>query len=320
VSERVDIEPVRAYLLELQDRLCSALEELEEASGRRFGGDSFASPEGGRSQPRALADGQRIEKAAVHFSHTRGRKLPLAATERRPELAGRAYEAVSMSSIVHPRNPHAPTAHCNVRAFLTNPPRDQAGEPVWWFGGGFDLTPTYGYKDDAVAWHRAARQACQVHSEAVYPRFKKACDEYFFLRHRGEARGVGGIFFDDFTEGGFERCFALMRAVGDAFVAAYLPILRQRSERAYGERERAFQLYRRGRYAEFNLVWDRGTRFGIESGGRVESILASLPPLVTWIYDYQPEPGSVEGRLVEDFLKPRDWLADDKEIGKTETQ
>ncbi len=320
MSEPVDIGPVHDYLLDLQDRLCGALETLEGAGGQRFRRESFESPEGGVSQPRVMADGEHVEKAAAHFSHTRGRKLPPAATERRPELVGRSYEAVSMSSIVHPRNPYAPTSHCNVRAFLANPAEGEPGEPVWWFGGGFDLTPIYGYREDTVAWHRAAHDACRVHSVAAYPRFKQACDDYFFLRHRGEARGVGGIFFDDLTEGGFARCFAFLRAVGDAFVDAYLPILRRRSRQTYGERERAFQLYRRGRYAEFNLVWDRGTRFGLESGGRVESILASLPPLASWIYDYQPERGSVESRLVEDFLKPRDWLAEAEETGKTETE
>ncbi len=309
MSDSVHIEPVRDYLLGLQDRLCAAFEELETPAGPRFRRERFETPGGGENLPRVLADGAVIEKAAVHWSHTRGRELPAAATERRPELVGRSYEAVSMSTITHPRNPYAPTAHCNVRAFLAHPPESgDAADPVWWFGGGFDLTPTYGFEEDAVAWHRAAREACRVYSEDAYPRFKQACDEYFVLRHRDEARGVGGIFYDDLVEGGFDRCFALMRAVGDAYLDTYVPILRARSKMPYGERERAFQLYRRGRYAEFNLVWDRGTRFGIQSGGRAESILASLPPLAAWVYDFQPEAGSEEERLTREFLQPRDWL------------
>ena len=306
MSAAVDIEPVREFLLGLQDRLCAELEAEEPEA--RFVRDRLDTPGGGLSQPRVLSEGVCIEKAAVHFSHTRGTQLPPAATERRPELVGRAYEAVSMSSIVHPRNPHAPTAHCNVRAFVA-PAADADAEAIWWFGGGFDLTPIYGYEEDAVAWHRAARSACEALSEEAYPRFKQACDEYFFLKHRQEARGVGGLFYDDLSEGGFERCFGLMRAVGEGFVDAYLPILRRRRDTPYGDRERAFQLYRRGRYVEFNLVWDRGTRFGIESGGRTESILASLPPLAAWIYDYQAEEGSPEAALAP-FLSARDWLGD----------
>lgn len=308
MSDVVDLEAVRHYLVGLQDRLCAAL-EAEEAQAR-FTHESFDTPNGGVNQPRVLAEGACIEKAAAHFSHTRGTSLPAAATGRRPELVGRAFEAISVSSIVHPRNPHAPTSHCNVRVFVAPAP-DASGETIWWFGGGFDLTPVYGYEEDAIAWHEAAREACRALSPDAYRRFKKNCDEYFYLKHRDEARGVGGIFYDDLEEGGFERCFALMRAVGDGFVDAYLPILRARRDTPYGERERAFQLYRRGRYVEFNLVWDRGTRFGIESGGRTESILASLPPLAAWAYDYRPEAGSAEAQL-QSFLQARDWLGESR--------
>jgi len=243
-----------------------------------------------------------IEKTAVHFSHTIGKALPAAATERRPELAGRAYEAVSVSLIVHPRNPYVPTSHANVRFFVAH------GEAsVWWFGGGFDLTPYYGFEEDAVHFHRTARAACEPLGPGAYPRFKKWCDEYFFLPHRGEPRGIGGLFFDDLDAPDFPTCLAFWKRVGDAYVDAYVPIVQRRKATPYGDREREFQLYRRGRYAEFNLVYDRGTRFGLQSGGRVESILASLPPLAAWRYDWKPEPGSPEERLYTEFLRPRDW-------------
>jgi len=298
---------VRAFLTGFQDELCAALEAEETTA--RFHQEVLDTPGGGCSRPRVLA-GATIEKAAVHYSDTRGQRLPEAASERRPELAGRAYEAVSVSTIVHPRNPYAPTSHMNVRFFSTVDPSGEAdAEPIWWFGGGFDLTPYYGVRSDAIAWHRAAAAACAVLSPEAYPGMKKACDEYFFLRHRGEPRGIGGIFFDDLSEGGFESCFRFLRAVVTGYRDAYLPILRARKEEPYGERERHFQLLRRGRYAEFNLLWDRGTRFGIEAGGRVESILASMPPLVAWEYNAQPEAGSPEAKLLEDFLRPRDWLS-----------
>jgi len=304
VSERPEIAPLRAFLLELQDRLCAGL-EAEESGGARFREERFATAEGGLARPRVLEGGEVIEKSAVHFSHTLGQELPPAATARRPQLAGRRYEAVSVSLIVHPRNPYAPTSHMNVRFFLAH------GEPlVWWFGGGFDLTPFYGFEEDAVHWHRTARAACEPFGPEAYLRFKKACDEYFRLAHRGEQRGIGGLFFDDLDEGGFERCFALLRRVGEHYELAYLPILRRRKSTPHGAREREFQLYRRGRYAEFNLVQDRGTRFGLQSGGRVESILASMPPLAAWRYDWHPEPGTPEARLYEVFLRPRDWLAE----------
>jgi coproporphyrinogen III oxidase len=301
MSGRAEIAPVRAFLLELQDRICAGL-EAEETGAARFREERFEAP-GGLARPRVLEGGEVIEKSAVHFSHTLGKELPAAASARRPELAGRRYEAVSVSLIVHPRNPYAPTSHMNVRCFLAG-----ADEPIWWFGGGFDLTPYYGFEEDAVHWHRTARAACEPLGPDAWPRFKKACDEYFYLPHRGEPRGVGGIFFDDLDAGGFERCFAFLRSVGEHYALGYLPILRRRKATPYGSREREFQLYRRGRYAEFNLVYDRGTRFGLQSGGRVESILASMPPLAAWRYDWRPEPGTPEARLYEVFLRPRDWL------------
>jgi coproporphyrinogen III oxidase len=299
-----DVGAVRAYLLGLQDRVCAAI-EAEEEGPARFREDRFEGERGGLARPRVLEGGATVERAAASFSHTAGRSLPPAATARRPELAGRAYEAVSVSVIVHPRSPYAPASHMNVRLFVAS---REGAEPAWWFGGGFDLTPFYGFEEDAVDWHRAARAACEPLGPEAYPRLKKACDEYFFLKHRGEARGVGGIFFDDLSEGGFERCFELLRRVGDGYLAAYPPILRRRKAIPYGERERSFQLLRRGRYVEFNLVYDRGTLFGLQAGGRTDSILASLPPAVTWRTDWRPEPGSPEARLVDQFLTPRDWL------------
>jgi coproporphyrinogen III oxidase len=290
------VGPVRAHGLDLQDRICAALEAADGAA--RFREERFEAPNGGLARPRVLEGGDVIEKTAVHFSHTIGNALPAAATERRPELAGQRYEAVSVSLIVHPRNPYVPTSHMNTRFFT-------AGS-AWWFGGGFDLTPYYGFEEDAVHWHRAARAACEPLGADAYPRFKKACDEYFFLPHRGEPRGIGGIFFDDLDAPDWARCFAFWKSVGDHYVPAYLPIVERRKTIAWGERERDFQLYRRGRYAEFNLVYDRGTRFGLQSGGRVESILASLPPLAAWRYDWKPEPGSPEARLYA-VLTPRDW-------------
>jgi coproporphyrinogen III oxidase len=308
---------VRAHLLQLQNRLCAAL-EAEEASTAagppaRFREDDLPGPGGTLSRPRVLEDGAVIEKAAVSFTHARGERLPPAASERRPELAGAAFEAVSLSVIVHPRNPYAPTSHLNLRCFVVRP---AGGAAVWWFGGGFDLTPYYGFVEDAVHWHARARSACESLGPQAYPRFKKWCDEYFFLPHRGEARGIGGIFFDDLAEGEFAASFAFVRAVGEAYLGAYLPILRRRKELPWGERERAFQLWRRGRYAEFNLVLDRGTLYGLQSGRRVESVLASLPPLVRWRYDWRPEPGTPEARLAEEFLRPRDWLARENGAGR----
>jgi coproporphyrinogen III oxidase len=297
-----DLPSVKSYLLDLQDRICSAI-EAEDGTGR-FEEDSWERPEGGGGRSRVLTEGAVFEQAGVGFSHVHGPGLPPSATAQRPELAGRSFEALGVSLVFHPRNPYAPTTHMNVRFFLAEKPD---AEPVWWFGGGFDLTPYYGFEEDAVHWHRTARAACEPFGAEVYPRYKTWCDEYFYLKHRGEPRGIGGVFFDDLNEPGFERSFELLRSIGDHFLPAYLPILRRRKDTPHGERERDFQLYRRGRYVEFNLVWDRGTLFGLQSGGRTESILMSLPPLVRWRYNWRPEPGSPEARLYEEFLRPRDW-------------
>ncbi|HEX3730552.1 MAG TPA: oxygen-dependent coproporphyrinogen oxidase [Opitutaceae bacterium] len=288
---------VKDALLALQDGLCAELERADGAA--RFAEDRWERPEGGGGRIRVLAEGPVLEKAGVGFSHVSGSQLPPSATAHRPELAGQAWEAVGVSAVVHPRNPYAPTSHLNVRCFV-------AGS-TFWFGGGFDLTPCYGFAADAIAWHRAAREALVPFGAGLYPRFKRACDDYFFLKHRGEARGIGGIFFDDFNELGFERGLELIRAVADAYRRTYGEIVDRRKAQPHGERERQFQLLRRGRYAEFNLLWDRGTLFGLQSGGRTESILMSLPPLVRWDYGWTPPPGGPEARLTEDFLRPRDW-------------
>lgn len=303
MQDAIDTREIQDYLGGLQEKITAALEAVD--GEQRFEALELEGERGGSARPRVLSYGPVIERAAVNYSHTRGDALPGAATARRPELAGRAFEAVSVSLIVHPRNPYAPTTHANFRFFQATRP----GEPaVWWFGGGFDLTPYYGFEEDAVHWHRTALRACEAVGEKVYPQLKRNCDEYFYIPHRAEPRGIGGLFFDDLNQDGFERCFALTRSIGDHFLPAYLPILELRKDLPYGERERDFQLYRRGRYVEFNLVYDRGTRFGLQAGGRIESILASLPPLVTWKYDWKPEPGSPEARLYSDFLRPRDWL------------
>ncbi len=295
-----DLSAVRTCLLALQDGICAA---LAREDGGKFTEDEWKRAEGGGGRSRVLSDGAVFEKAGVGFSQVNGAALPASATASRPALAGKAFHALGLSLVIHPRNPGVPTVHLNVRFFL-------AGD-IWWFGGGFDLTPYYGFEEDAVHWHRTARAACEPFGAGLYPRFKKGCDDYFFLPHRGEPRGIGGIFFDDFNELGFERSFALMRSVGDAFLPAYLPIVQKRKDTPHGQRERDFQLYRRGRYVEFNLVCDRGTLFGLQSGGRTESILMSLPPLVAWRYDWKPEPGSAEARLYEVFLKPKDWAGKD---------
>lgn len=314
-----DIAAVKAYLLGLQDNLCREL-AAEDGSGQ-FIVDEWIRPEGGGGCTRYLSEGSVFEKAGVAFSHVTGSQLPPSATAHRPELAGKAWEALGVSLVIHPRNPYVPTSHANVRFFCAyevgSSPWNLApgtsclgaatAMPVWWFGGGFDLTPYYGFEEDAAHWHRIARGAVAPFGETFYPRFKKWCDEYFFLKHRNEPRGIGGLFFDDFNELGFANSFALLRAVGDAYIPAYRPIVAKRKATSYGERERQFQLYRRGRYVEFNLVWDRGTLFGLQSGGRTESILMSLPPLVRWDYGWQPEPGSPEAQLYDVFLKPRDW-------------
>jgi coproporphyrinogen III oxidase len=303
VSDAPDRGAVLEYLAALQTRICSQLEALDgEAVFRK---EELPRPGGGVSRPCVLEDGPLFEKAAVHFTHTHGREMPAAATQRRPELAGRTYEAISVSLIVHPRNPYVPTCHANFRFFLAGESKTE--NPIWWFGGGFDCTPYYGFAADAVHWHRTARAACAVHSSELYPRFKEQCDQYFYLPHRDEPRGIGGIFYDDFDEGGFEKAFALWRSTGDAFLDAYVPIVSRRRELTWGDRERSFQLYRRGRYVEFNLLQDRGTRFGLEAGARTESVLASMPPMVAWRYDWSPDPGSAEAALYTDFLRPRDW-------------
>jgi coproporphyrinogen III oxidase len=317
MSSAPDLPHVRAYLLALQDSICAALEE--EDGGARFQEDLWQRPnDTGGGRTRVLAEGAVFEKAGVAFSQVRGSTLPASATAHRPELAGKSWEALGVSLVIHPRNPYVPTSHANVRFFCAHPApsASSAGStnakidtPLWWFGGGFDLTPYYGFEADAAHWHQTARAAVAPFGETLYPRFKQWCDEYFLLKHRNEPRGIGGLFFDDFNELGFEKSFALLRAVGDAYLPAYRPIVARRKTTPYGERERQFQLYRRGRYVEFNLVWDRGTLFGLQSGGRTESILMSLPPLVRWDYDWRPEPGSPEARLYDVFLKPRDWAA-----------
>jgi coproporphyrinogen III oxidase len=305
MSPRPNVAAVKSYLPTLQDAICAALEQ--EDGGGKFRTDEWSRPEGGGGRTRLLADGAVFEKAGVAFSHVRGDKLPPSATAHRPELAGKSWEALGVSLVIHPRNPYVPTSHTNVRFFISDA---DGAAPVWWFGGGFDLTPYYGFEEDAVHWHRTARAALAPFGDTLYPRFKKWCDDYFFLKHRAEPRGIGGLFFDDFNELGFEQSFALLRAVGDAFIPAYRPIVARRKASPCGDRERQFQLYRRGRYVEFNLVYDRGTLFGLQSGGRTESILMSLPPLVRWDYDWRPEPGSPEARLYDIFLKPRDWADD----------
>lgn len=301
----IDIDAVKHYLLDLQDRICQQLQD--EDGSARFREDDWQRPGGGGGRTRVIADGAVIEKGGVNFSHVFGSNLPPSATAARPELAGRSFQAMGVSLVIHPHNPYVPTSHANVRMFVA----EKAGEePVWWFGGGYDLTPYYGFREDCIGWHRTAEAACQPFGDDVYARYKQWCDDYFYLPHRGEPRGVGGLFFDDLSEGGFAHCFGLLRSVGDSYIEAYRPIVARRKAMEYGERERQFQLYRRGRYVEFNLVQDRGTIFGLQSNGRTESILMSLPPLVRWEYDYHPESGSPEAELTDYFLTARDWLAE----------
>jgi len=300
-----DSQAVEAYLLQLQDSICAAL-EAEDGNGR-FSTDKWERAGGGGGLTRIMAEGAVFEKAGVAFSHVAGAALPPSASSRRPDIAGSDWRALGVSLVIHPRNPFVPTSHANVRFFVAGP--DTAAK-AWWFGGGWDLTPYYGFEEDAVGWHRAARDAVAPFGAQLHGRFKKACDDYFFLSHRGEPRGIGGLFFDDFDELGFQRSFALARSVGDAFVGAYRPVVARRKAMRYGEREREHQLRRRGRYVEFNLLQDRGTLFGLQSGGRTESILMSLPPLARWDYGAVPGPGSPEARLLDVFLKPRDWLGE----------
>ncbi len=304
MNQQLDVAAVKAYLLDLQDRICQGLEQADGQA--RFQEDLWQRDEGGGGRTRVLVEGGVFEKAGVNFSHVHGAALPPSASAVRPELAGRSFQALGVSLVIHPHNPYVPTSHANVRFFVAEKPGEA---PVWWFGGGYDLTPYYGFDEDCIHWHETARQACAPFGAEIYPKYKAWCDDYFYLKHRHEPRGVGGLFFDDLNSWPFERCLEFLRAIGDSYLPAYLPIVERRKALAYGERERDFQLYRRGRYVEFNLVWDRGTLFGLQSGGRTESILMSLPPLVRWDYARQVAPGSPEERLTSYFLQPRDWLA-----------
>ena len=298
------IEEVGEYLRSLQQRIVHALEDLD--GKERFRHDEWERKAGGGGLSRVLADGAVFEQAGVGFSHVFGKDMPPSATKMRPELAGHGFQAMGVSLVLHPKNPYVPTTHANFRFFCAEA---ADGEPIWWFGGGFDLTPYYPFHEDVLHWHRTARDACGDFGNEVYDKYKKWCDEYFFLKHRNETRGVGGLFFDDLNNWKFERCFAFTQSVGNQFLPAYLPIVEARKDHPYGERQREFQLYRRGRYVEFNLIYDRGTLFGLQSDGRTESILMSLPPRVRWEYDWHPEPGSPEEKLYKDYLIARDWLA-----------
>jgi coproporphyrinogen III oxidase len=298
-----NIDRIEQYLLGLQETICTALEKYEPIAC--FECDDWTRPTGGGGSSQILSDGKVFEQAGVNFSHVQGDDLPPSATANRPELTGRSFQALGLSLVIHPRNPYIPTSHANIRFFVAE---KEGEEPVWWFGGGYDLTPYYPFKDDVVAWHKNASEACAPFGADLYGRYKKWCDDYFYLKHRDEQRGVGGLFFDDLNEGGFDHCFSFVRSIGDHFLTGYLPIVDSRKKNPYSERERDFQLYRRGRYVEFNLLHDRGTIFGLQSGGRTESILMSMPPLVKWKYDWRPEKNSPEEALYNYYLKPRDWL------------
>ena len=299
----VNIDAVKTYLLQLQDHICSTLEA--EDGQAQFVEDAWDRAEGGGGRTRVLSNGAVFEQAGINFSHVFGNNLPPSATAHRPELAGRDFQAMGVSLVIHPHNPYVPTSHANVRFFIAE---KEGEDPIWWFGGGFDLTPYYLNEEDAIHWHQTAKAACDPFGDDVYDRYKKWCDEYFYLKHRDEPRGVGGLFFDDLNEWGFDKSFAFMRSVGDHYLPAYQPIVARRKDTEYGERERDFQLYRRGRYVEFNLVFDRGTLFGLQTGGRTESILMSLPPLVKWRYNWKPEAGSAEAKLYDHYLVPQEWL------------
>ncbi len=299
----VDFDAVKSYLMDLQDRICAGLAEEDGQVG--FMEDNWQREQGGGGRTRLITKGGVFEKGGVNFSHVFGGQLPPSASAVRPELAGRSFQAAGVSLVMHPENPYVPTSHMNVRIFVAE---KEGEEPVWWFGGGYDLTPYYGFEEDCVHWHKTAKAACDPFGAEVYGKYKKWCDDYFFLKHRDEARGVGGLFFDDLNEGSFEQCFEFTRAIGDSYLDAYRPIVARRKETEFGERERKFQCYRRGRYVEFNLVFDRGTLFGLQSGGRTESILMSLPPEVHWDYGYEPEEGSAEAELYEKFLPHREWI------------
>ena len=301
----ISIEPVKDYLSSLQNRIVA---RLEHADGKQvFTEDTWEREAGGGGRSMVLKDGGVFEQAGVNLSHVFGRELPPSATKTRPDLAGHGFQAVGVSLVLHPHNPYVPTTHANFRFFIAG---DDTGKPIWWFGGGYDLTPYYPFIEDVVEWHTTARDACAPLGGDTYDRYKAWCDEYFFLPHRNETRGVGGLFFDDLNEPDFDTCFEFVRSVGDSFTRAYLPIVERRRKHPFGERQREFQLYRRGRYVEFNLIYDRGTVFGLQSGGRTESILMSLPPRVRWEYNWAPPPDSAEAQLYRDFLKPRDWLGE----------
>ncbi|NOZ54371.1 MAG: oxygen-dependent coproporphyrinogen oxidase [Gammaproteobacteria bacterium] len=302
-TNSIHTETIKSYLLELQQRICAGL--AQEDGQTTFIEDAWDREEGGGGRSRVITDGGVFEQAGVNFSHVYGSSMPASATAHRPELSGRQWQAMGVSLVIHPKNPYAPTSHANVRFFVAT--KDNAA-PIWWFGGGFDLTPYYPFQEDVLHWHQVSKKACDPFGENVYFQYKKWCDEYFFLKHRNETRGVGGLFFDDLNEGGFEHCFNFMKSVGDHYLEAYLPIVARRKDTPYGERERDFQLYRRGRYVEYNLVYDRGTLFGLQTGGRTESILMSLPPLVKWRYNWQPQADTPEAALYETYLKPQDWL------------
>jgi coproporphyrinogen III oxidase len=299
----VDVDQVKHYLLGLQDAICKQLEQ--EDAGAEFKEESWQREGGGGGRTRVIKNGAVIEKGGVNFSHVFGDQMPPSATAGRPELAGRTYQAMGVSLVIHPENPYVPTSHANVRLFVAEMP---GAEPVWWFGGGYDLTPYYGFEEDCQHWHQTAQQACAPFGDEIYPRYKKWCDDYFYLKHRAEPRGVGGLFYDDLNEMGFARSFEFMQAVGNSYIDAYRPIMTRRKDLPWSDRERQFQLYRRGRYVEFNLVYDRGTVFGLQTGGRTESILMSLPPLVRWDYDWSPAPGSAEAELYTNYLTARDWV------------
>lgn len=298
-----DIEAVKEYLLSLQNNICTQLEAIDTQA--QFVEESWQREEGGGGRSRVLANGAVFEQGGVNFSHVFGDNMPASATAHRPELAGRTFQALGVSLVIHPHNPYVPTSHANVRFFIAE---KEGKAPIWWFGGGFDLTPYYGNDADCILWHQTAKNACDPFGDNVYKDYKHWCDQYFYLKHRDEPRGIGGLFFDDLNQWGFERSFAFMQSVGNAYSQAYCPIVEKRKDTPFGERQRDFQLYRRGRYVEFNLVYDRGTLFGLQSGGRTESILMSLPPLVKWRYNWQPEKGSEEAKLYSDYLRARDWL------------
>ncbi len=297
------VDRVKHYLHDLQNKICDDLSAFEDSCA--FLKDAWTRQEGGGGISRVLEGGKVFEKAGVNFSHVTGLQLPISATENRPELAGCQFTALGVSLVIHPNNPYVPTSHANVRFFIAE---KEGSAPVWWFGGGFDLTPYYGFKEDCIHWHQAAKNACDPFGETIYPEFKAWCDRYFYLKHRSEARGIGGLFFDDYHEISFDHSFALMQSIGNHYRTAYMPIVARRHSHPFGEREKAFQQYRRGRYVEFNLIYDRGTLFGLQSGGRTESILMSLPPEVTWKYNYHPEENTPEHTLYKEFLPARDWL------------